>query len=233
MDNQTTTVTSDQPENTMEVSQTETAQPEQPLIEPPNQLTFLPVFPTVITRVKLELPVDQMHKELVGMASDIVNYEGGFTTYFNSHNISNVYGMGELRVAIFGVCQAIGKQMNYDLEYEKCSIQMWTSVMRHKGIHPPHFHPRAVFSGTFYPKWEKGMSPIGFVNPTHQMRMHEPIVKDGMYNDTTSPSYTVEPADNILLVWPSWLYHYVPMMTEHSGPRVSVSFNVDYLPKGA
>lgn len=197
-----------------------------------NVINYNPVFPTMFADVKLDLPVVDMATDILALAQDTENYDGGYTTYFNNQNIDHVRGIAELRQAIFGVVTSYARELKYELNDNKVSIQMWASVMRKNGFHGVHNHPRSQFSGTFYVQCDETMSPIVFHNPTAPFRMHEPLVgRPQDHTPFTSPSLMIQPRVGSMIIWPSWIYHHVERMRV-DGPRISISFNVDSLPPG-
>lgn len=198
-----------------------------------NVINYNPVFPTMMAQIKLELPTENMAQELLQLAVDTENYEGGYTTYFNGQTIDHIKGIKELKEAIYGVSVAYCRELKFDLNPDRCGINVWANVMRKGGHHGIHNHPRSVVSGTFYVKAEEDHPPIVFINPTSDLRMHEPIVKRPEdFTAFTSPTLMIQPKPNDMLIWPSWINHHVPKSAS-SSPRISISFNVDFLPPGA
>lgn len=196
-----------------------------------NVINYTPVFPVMTASVLLDLPVEDMIQDVLQLATDTKNYEGGYTTFFNKQNIDLVRGVKELKEAIYGVTCAFGRELKYEMNYDKCSIELWVSVMRRGGYHPPHNHPRSTFSGTFYARVDDKMSPLVMMNPTSSLRMHDHYIRPQDAGAFTSEAMTVKPVNNTMHIWPSWMSHYVPEMVE-SGPRIAFSFNVDFLPPG-
>lgn len=197
-----------------------------------NKLNYTPIFPVLTTSVKLDLPIAEMKAGLLSLAAGQKNYEGGFTTFFNNQDLDHITGIKQLKEAIYGVSCAFGRELKYECNYDKCSIQLWVNVMRKGCYHPPHHHARSVFSGTFYVECNDSMSPFAFINPTRDFRNHDPIVRPQDAGPFTSETMMIKPVVGTMNVWPSWLHHFVPEMTV-DGPRVSLSFNVDFLPAGA
>ena len=211
---------------------TEVATTEQPTENQKNVIRYNPIFPALMLEVDLELPIADMTKDMVKLANGRTNYHGGFTTYFDSPNvIETVRGVAELKQAIYGVATNFGRELKFEANYDKCSIHLWGSVYNKGGYHPPHNHPRSVFSGTFYASIADDMSPLIIMNPTAPFRGHEPAFRPQDATAFTAESMVVKPKANQMLMWPSWLYHHVPEMTV-KGPRVAFSFNVDFLPPG-
>lgn len=197
-----------------------------------NTLFYNPIFPIMTVMVNLEMPIEEMASEIAKMSSDTKNYDGGFTTYFNRQNLDHVPGIAQLKEAIFGITTAYARELKLEMNEEKFSVHMWANYMRKDGYHPPHIHPRSQISGTFYVKCNEKSSPIVLCNPTEALRMHDlQPGRVGDFTPFTSPSVSIQPKENQLLLWPSWLYHYVPTHMD-SSPRISISFNVDTLPPG-
>lgn len=197
-----------------------------------NVINYNPVFPTIIAQVKLDLPVQDMAADLMNYANGRENYEGGFTTFYDRSTIDHLRGIKQLQEAIYGVCASFMKEMKYHVNLEKCSIQLWANVMKKDGFHGIHNHPRSVLSGTYYVQTSSESAPIIFENPLNIYRGHDCTVeKPEDHSPFTSPILGINAEPNTMLVWPSWLYHHVPRHTS-TLPRISLSFNVDYLPVG-
>ncbi len=197
-----------------------------------NKISYNPIFPILTGSVKLDLPIAEMKAGLLNLAGDQKNYEGGFTTFFNNQDLDHITGIKQLKEAIYGVSCAVGRELKFECSYEKASIQLWVNVMRKGCYHPPHHHARSVFSGTFYVECDETMSPFAFINPTRDLRNHEPAIRPQDAGPFTSEIMMIKPQVGMLNIWPSWIHHYVPEM-KVDGPRISLSFNVDFLPPGA
>jgi uncharacterized protein (TIGR02466 family) len=197
-----------------------------------NVINYNPVFPVMFADVKLDLPIEDMAQDILSLAVDTENYDGGYTTFFNRQNIEHIRGYKQLMEAIYGVVLAYTREMKYEVNADKCSIHAWASVMRKGGFHGVHNHPRSQFSGTFYIKCDETTSPIVFHNPTEPFRMHDPLVgRPEDFTPFTSPTMSVQPKENTMMIWPSWVNHHVEKM-HVGGPRIAISFNVDFLPPG-
>jgi uncharacterized protein (TIGR02466 family) len=196
-----------------------------------DQLHYSPIFPTFSCSLKLDLPVKDMKEEILSLAGDQKNYEGGFTTFYERQNLDNITGIKQLKEIIYNTGSFIAREFKYKCNYERCSINLWANVMRKGDYHSSHNHPRSTFSGTFYVECNNEMSSFVFLNPTLDFRNHDPIVMPEDINLFTAESILVKPEIGQMNIWPSWIHHYVPEMTV-DGPRISISFNIDFLPLG-
>lgn len=200
-----------------------------------NVITYDPIFPVMMASVLLNLPVTDM-VDYIRQIDQQENSDVGFTTHigsYNSENLKPMPGYLQLEEAILGVITSFARELKYDVDPERCGIQLWANSMKKGGFHSIHNHPHSSFSGCFYLSCSENTSPLLIHNPTMPFRMHEPFIVDPTnYTAFTAPSLTITPKVNTMFVWPSWLSHSVPKMKTNE-ERISIAFNVDYLPIGA
>ena len=134
-------------------------------------------------------------------------------------------------------CQRAG--MTYSINW---SLQGWPNINRLGDYHDPHNHPYAYLSGTYYVCVPNQQAPstsrsdirpgcITFYDPRGTVNMT--AIKD---DPQIEPEFTVSPKPGMILMWPSFLMHFVhPNLSEQM--RISISFNLmvknpaDYLPQ--
>ncbi len=122
-------------------------------------------------------------------------------------------------------------------------IHAWSNINRLGDYHDMHNHPHSYLSGTYYVKMpgQASRQPmrnrsdvrpgcITFYDPRPGINMG--AIKGDPYVD---PEHTVLPEPGLLLMWPSFVNHFVhPNLSKET--RVSLSFNIvlkwsdDYLP---
>lgn len=102
----------------------------------------------------------------------------------------------------------------------------WANVLRDGGYHKIHNHPDCDWSGVYYVSTgalapdgppENGM--IEFLDPRMGATSPGPKGPEAM------PKLRVPTAAGLMVVFPSWLYHYVNPF-RGTGERISVAFNV-------
>lgn len=121
-------------------------------------------------------------------------------------------------------------------------LQGWANINRFGDYHDLHNHPHSYLSGTYYvavPQQQENLpgrsdkrpGAISFYDPRPQANMT--AIRD---DPQIEAEYTVLPAPGMLLLWPSFLHHFVhPNLSREN--RISISFNVvlnwsnDYLPQ--
>jgi uncharacterized protein (TIGR02466 family) len=102
----------------------------------------------------------------------------------------------------------------------------WANIVRSGSYHKIHNHPDCDWSGVFYvatgtpdPNGPPENGMIEFLDP----RMG--AVQPGLRGPEALPKLRVPPETGLMVVFPSWLYHYVNTF-DGTGERISIAFNV-------
>tara|TARA_B100000900_G_scaffold408473_1_gene422790 strand:+ start:4610 stop:5233 length:624 start_codon:yes stop_codon:yes gene_type:complete len=156
---------------------------------------------------------------------DIVNYVKGLEYETTNGSIDNSQSVDS-----FVLNKDIFSNLNEFIEYcvkeytdkilgsdQKLNVtQSWVNRTKIGQEHHYHYHQNSILSGVFF---LKSGSPITFLN-NRNYSFHIEHKKYNQYNQT-SYQYPAEP--KILVLFPSYLPHYVPVNT--NGDRYSLSFN--------
>jgi uncharacterized protein (TIGR02466 family) len=109
------------------------------------------------------------------------------------------------------------------------SLAAWATICRSGAYHAPHSHPDSVWSGVYYvdPGTPSAGQPLGgvleFLDPRAGA---ESVAAPG---DPYGAPFRVRPQAGLLVIFPSWLYHWVHPYTGQT-PRIAVSFNAAFRP---
>jgi len=104
------------------------------------------------------------------------------------------------------------------------SASAWATICRAGAYHAPHSHPDSAWSGVYYvdPGTDSPDHPLSgvleFLDPRAGV---EAVTPPG---DPYGEPLRVRPEAGLLVVFPSWLYHWVHPYAGQT-PRVAVSFN--------
>lgn len=202
---------------------------------------FLTLWPT--TLLKRVLPsVDSANTDL---AAHVLQLESNHASLTEDYLNQNLFDSDH--PAIDWLQQCISKTIrdylqNAHIKYGvDWSLQGWANINRQGDYHSLHNHPHSYLSGTYYiatpkqpihPEQRADTNPgaISFFDPRAQANMNA-IASDAQVD----PEFRVQPEPGMMLLWPSFLHHFVhPNFS--SEPRISVSFNVvlkwrsDYVP---
>jgi uncharacterized protein (TIGR02466 family) len=184
------------------------------------------LFPTLIYSCVLK--TEALRRELlheIGLLQEIddaghewskTNYVGGYTSYSSEtqlHHTSPHFGelARMIRPKVKAYCRQLGSGKDR-LEF----TDMWVNVMPPGAHHSGHIHPGSVISGTFYVSVPAKSASITFEDPRLPFLMNAP---------SRDAHYSVQPKNNGLVLFESWLRHEVKTQTGNQ-PRISVSFNL-------
>ena len=107
----------------------------------------------------------------------------------------------------------------------------WINVNGYKDFNTQHIHPHSVLSGTYYAKTPKQCGNIVFHHPGYDLLVYDwnsRNLKDD--NSTYTAGRWNMPAEaGKLIIFPSWLKHFVEPNLNKKEERISISFNL--LPK--
>ena len=126
--------------------------------------------------------------------------------------------------------EAIHKSVKYvfsDLKYNYDSYiitDMWSNMSKKGEFHRPHTHSNNILSGVYYIQSDDNeRANIQFYDPRPQSDVLTPDTKE--YNKENSHVWYWPSIKNRMLLFPSWLQHYVPT-NESDTPRISIAFNI-------
>ncbi len=166
------------------------------------------------------------------LAQEQSHNEGSLTTDYQTQDFFN---LAHPAVEWLKTCvnKSVGdylasQSIDYDLNW---SLQGWANINRKGDYHNLHNHPHSYLSGTYYvavppqqamPSQRTDLNPgaISFFDPRAQANMS--AIKG---DDQIDPEYRVLPVAGTILLWPSFVDHWVHPNTSDE-LRISISFNV-------
>lgn len=121
--------------------------------------------------------------------------------------------------------ERIKKEYNFKNTHNFKIGRSWINLNQNTNITKPHLHSNSLLSGVLYIKC-KNSGPIVFLHPVmaHQYVIPPEIVEQ--FNAFNSASITVNPEVGKLIIFPSWLMHYVES-NQDTSDRISIAFNVE------
>jgi uncharacterized protein (TIGR02466 family) len=109
------------------------------------------------------------------------------------------------------------------------NVSAWATLCRAGAYHAPHSHPDSAWSGVYYvdPGSETSEQPLSgmleFLDP------RAGVVTVTALGDPYGEAFRVRPQAGLLVVFPSWLYHWVHPYAGQI-PRIAISFNATPAP---
>ena len=169
------------------------------------------IFPTTIMIFD-----DVLEEECIkSMGNDILSFKGYNTKWQNTYEPE----------ALSNKALELSKKYIDELKYEYEDLyitDMWSNILRIGETHRPHTHSNNLVSGIFYIQCNDDSPAINFIDPRPQTTVLQPQQKE--YTKENSTTWQVPAKINRMVLFPSWLQHYVPK--NNSYDRISISFNV-------
>jgi uncharacterized protein (TIGR02466 family) len=114
---------------------------------------------------------------------------------------------------------AIGECSREDMKF---GLSAWANVHNTGGYNVLHTHSGCLMSGAFYLTLPQGAGPLIFQDPRPGV-LHNSHIYVGDFPNAANP-FVVEPRVGQLVVFPSWLGHFVEPHLNRS-PRVCIAMN--------
>jgi len=139
----------------------------------------------------------------------------------------------QLMIGCFGNCT---KEIAPEFDPQKFDMkgEGWVNVNPQHGFNVPHDHPGYTWSGVYYVSLPEKKDPksrsgsIELLDPrTNTAAMATDIARSSTY---FSPKRTLTPKNGMILIFPSYLRHWV-YPNEEEENRISMAFNFKYSPK--
>lgn len=109
-----------------------------------------------------------------------------------------------------------------DYGFDQIKIDnFWINVNRKHNYNRPHNHPNSMFSAVYYLTAPKNCGKIVFERPD-VFEYHIPTSGE---NEERYGEYSVVPEDGTIIVFPSYVRHYVEP-NETNSERISLAFNL-------
>ena len=181
------------------------------------------LFPTTVTIFDnvLELEyIDSMLEDIIDSSKKV----GRKTNWQSNHN-PNLHEHPKYKPLGKKVLE-LSKEYIEDLKFEfddHYITGMWSNILKPGEFHSPHTHSNNLVSGVFYLQTNDNSPAITFLDPRPQSSVLQPQAKE--YNIFNSTMFFYPAKVNRMILFPSWLEHYVPQ-NDTKFSRVSIAFNV-------
>ena len=174
--------------------------------------------------------LDIDNQEMIDYALDLKSKNKSVT---QSNRVGWQSGHLDLSLSVFQplfskintVAQDLHNEIGLKKDLNNKLTTAWMSVNNKSGYNVQHRHLNACFSGTYYLKGiESGANGnIVFKNPW-AVDYHVPDKCIEEFTNVTSGAHSISPEAGKLLIFPSWLEHYVETNTTDID-RISLSFD--------
>lgn len=195
-------------------------------------MNFQYIFPTCIytdTNLSLAtelLPIVNEYLETYGI--DFSNYPNHISTYRNFDSDIPLHTdarLDKFKQYISDAADIFLKHQNIKNNYNLCpffSLNKMGMLSRHES----HAHANSILSGILYLDVNENCAPLIFKDPRPYKNfvLYEQDIKQNQI-ESLSPVYIIKPKPGMMLMWPSWLEHEVPL-TKSNDIRTTLVFNL-------
>jgi uncharacterized protein (TIGR02466 family) len=177
------------------------------------------IFPTLVQVYQVPFGTEEKeylnnYKDLTVWPDDIGN---GKTSSQHEMNFLHSKELTKVRTGIQDCLDEYCEDAGLDIvELGKS----WLNIQEEQGVINKHRHELSIISGAYYPIVEEGSAPLVFESPILGPKMAE-IHNKATYYTTNNMEF--QPRSELLILFPSWLYHYSTPNT--TTKRVTISFN--------
>lgn len=195
------------------------------------ELEVTSAFPTLIGRLRVP-DADAMNQDLrdIVLAEEVKYGSLGRSNVGGWHSRPDFLVRPEPAVAglTTWITWAVGKMIEASAGPRAfrggLSVSAWIAICRAGVYHAPHSHPDSAWSGVYY-------VDAGTANSDHPLAgVLEFLDPHGGAEAVTAPGdpygapLRVRPEAGLMVVFPSWLYHWVHPYAGDT-PRIAISFN--------
>lgn len=183
--------------------------------------------------------IDQLKDEIYKMREDdegiVRSNKGGWhsDTRIFHRTEPGIKRICNMMIKCFHQCtKAIAPEFEIDLQKLEMKGEGWVNVNPQNTYNVPHDHPGYTWSGVYYahvpPQNDVRSGNIEFLDPrTCVTAFATDVSKQSEY---FSPKRTITPKSGMILVFPSYLRHWV-YPNEEDEDRITFAFNFKYAPK--
>jgi uncharacterized protein (TIGR02466 family) len=180
-------------------------------------MELIPIFSNFIVKEELSLDNFTIRDYSRKVCNGVVNFQ------FDSNDevMQPLYSIVEQKL------NDVHKQIGLSDDYHQVIGQAWLNPSIVRWISTPHNHPRYCLSAVYYASASNDSGDLILLSPNAQHTQILPsqttfnCIKD--YNSITSAIWRMKPKTGTLLIFPSWLFHYVE--SGNGTERVSVAFD--------
>ena len=181
-------------------------------------INFLATESLKLDNAQLETYAQSLRKKNPGR---VVSNHGGW----QSNNLD--LKAPELREMLEAVDQKLNELHAYFQFTPKTRVvisEAWININNRGGFNRSHHHPGSLFSCVYYVKGGANKGEIAFNNPIEAHAYTIPDALVDKHNAFTANDLFIPPVTGELLIFPSWLMHYVkPNETDED--RISIALN--------
>jgi uncharacterized protein (TIGR02466 family) len=188
-----------------------------------DNMELIPIFSNFVVIDELSLDNSEIQNYSRKVCEGVINYNFGR----DDEVMRNLYSIVDKKL------NDVHTKIGLSKEYHQVISNSWINPSIVKLITTPHNHPRCCFSAVYYVSATINSGDLILLNPNAQHTQvfpsqdHYNCIED--YNSITGATFGIKPKTGTLLIFPSWLFHYVEV--GDGSDRISVAFDSIILKK--
>lgn len=186
------------------------------------------IFTTAIYQTELNFDVNLLTDKVYQIYEKNKNIKSDwYCDTWNSllnHNLIEDEHFNNLLYEISNNVKIFSKEYQLDENKKLSCSAAWVNISKQNNFQEFHNHANSYFSVVFYIKTKKNCGNIIFKNTEAFFDMFTLPIKKDSHNILNCKTYSVEPKDNMLLIFRSNLQHMVEKNISNSD-RISLSVN--------
>jgi len=112
------------------------------------------------------------------------------------------------------------------LVMEAGMTNIWANVNKYGDFNREHLHPSSKISGVYYVKVPEKSGNFVFLHPCYDIMGYDWHYEGTPGSDYVTPAKKLHPTPGTLILFPSWLKHFVEPNMNLTERRISISFNL-------
>ena len=192
------------------------------------------LFPTCIfSDTQKELATEMLpvaNEYLQNHGKQFRNYANHISTY-GDVDITNKLNRDPRLSSLTNFIVTEGRKLlefqNVDSSEYRFTVSYLINKIGKDATHQCHSHPGSILSGCFYLKTVVDSPPLIFKDPREYYKYiyyKQVFGRNSAY--TLLPEHAVTVHDGLIMIWPSWLEHEVPLSSSDCD-RITIAFNLD------
>ena len=105
-------------------------------------------------------------------------------------------------------------------------INIWININKYRDYNREHIHPNSKVSGVYYVKVPEKSGNFVFLHPMYDIMGYDWYYEGDPGSEYVTSAKKLHPTPGTLILFPSWLKHFVEPNMNISEKRISISFNL-------
>jgi uncharacterized protein (TIGR02466 family) len=186
-----------------------------------------PIFSSYVASMELHIDNEALKQYCLELREEDKGLEMSNVGGWQSSPIEHPYGeVEELLMEIKGAVKDLNDGLGFSPEGKISLTGYWVNINSKYNHNEIHVHPASFYSAVYYVDAAPDQGNLIFFNLVQNLADYFNKNKVQDYNQFTSIRWTVVPKTGLLVIFPSYLLHFVQMNMSDK-ERISIAFNFE------